>query len=330
MTLSIVPRLLLIALVAGAVLTAGAAAPATAQQTVLGNTTILLMGGDAGPQRYGIRTDTMMVASVDPETGRTALIGVPRNLVNTPLPEPYASLFVCGCWESLLNELYEFAEANPDLFGGGPNPGGRVMMDTIEYLLNLDIDYFALVDLTGFVRVVDALGGIDIEVPQQLSIYLSPAVEGEAWQQYVIPAGQQHLDGRTALAYVRSREDESDYERMARQRCLIGSIARTANVESLIRNYPAITNDVKDAIRTNVPIDKLPELIELLGEIDLSTTATLGLTHGIYMTTFVNGGYPVPNPAAMGEAVAHLFTLSADEVASTYGTVPAACGWSDL
>lgn len=323
-------RLLLVALLTATAFAAALAAPATAQQTVTGNTTILLMGGDAGPQRYGIRTDTMMVASVNPETGRTALIGVPRNLVNTPLPEPYASLFVCGCWESLLNELYEFAEANPDLFGGGPHPGGRVMMETIEHLLNLDIDYFALVDLTGFVRVIDALGGVDIEVPQSLSIYLSPAIEGEPWQQYVIPAGYQHLDGRTALAYVRSREDESDYERMARQRCLIGSLARTADVESLIRNYPAITNDVKDAIRTNVPLDKLPELIEILGEIDLSTTATLGLTHGIYMTTFVNGGYPVPNPAAMSEAVAQLFTLSPDEVAATYGTVSTACGWTGL
>jgi polyisoprenyl-teichoic acid--peptidoglycan teichoic acid transferase len=325
---SVAFRLLLLATLFGAATFGNIASLAGAQDPVIGNTTILLLGGDAGPQRDGIRTDTMIVASVDPETGRTALIGVPRNLVNTPLPEPYASLFVCGCWESLLNELYEFAEANPDLFGGGSHPGGQVMMDTIEYLIGLDIDYFALVDLTGFVRVFDALGGVDIEVPEPMAIYLSPAVEGEDWEQYVIPAGWQHLDGRAALAYTRSREDESDYDRMARQRCLIGALARQTDVETLLRNYPSVTNEVRDAVRTNVPVDKLPELIELMGEVDLSATATLGLTDSVFMTDYIDEGYPVPNPAAMNEAVALLFNLPIDEVASTYGTIPAACGWT--
>ncbi|MGD9714424.1 MAG: LCP family protein, partial [Thermomicrobiales bacterium] len=282
-----------------------------------GKTTILLMGGDAGPQRIGLRTDSMMVASIDRESGRAALFGVPRNLVNTPLPEPYASLFVCGCWESLLNELYYFAEANPDLFGG-PGMGGEVMMRTIEHLLQLDIDYYALVDLPGFVQVIDAVGGVTIDVPVQESVLLSPAFESDGWQQYVIPVGRQHLDGRTALAYARTRVEGGDYERMARQRCIIGALAREADVGNLLLNYPQIVGSVENAILTNVTLDKLPGLIELLGEVDFGSLYTLGFTTEEYMAGYAGEDYyPIPSPERFSAAVDQVFDSSTDEDAST-------------
>ncbi len=293
-----------------------------------GKTTILLMGGDAGPQRIGIRTDSMMVASIDRETGRAALFGVPRNLVNTPLPEPYASLFVCGCWESLLNELYFFAEANPDLFGGGPHVGGEVMMRTIEHLLQLDIDYYALVDLPGFVQVIDAIGGVTIDVPVQETVLLSPAFESDGWQQYIIPVGRQHLDGRTALAYARTREDSGDYERMARQRCIIGALAREADVGTLLLNYPEIVGEVQDAVRTNVTLDKLPGLIELLGEVDFGSLYTLGFTTDQYMAGYAGADYyPIPSPELISQAVDHVFDAPTEDVAATFGTLPTSCSW---
>jgi LCP family protein required for cell wall assembly len=293
-----------------------------------GKTTILLMGGDAGPQRVGLRTDTMMVASIDRETGRAALFGVPRNLVNTPLPEPYASLFVCGCWESLLNELYYFAESNPDLFGGGSNVGGEVMMRTIEHLLQLDIDYFALVDLPGFVRVIDAIGGVTIDVPEQESVLLSPAFESDGWQQYVIPVGEQHLDGRTALAYVRTRVEGGDYERMGRQRCFIGAIARQADISTLLLNYPEIVREVQDAVVTNVSLDKLPGLIELLGKVDFGSLYTLGFTSEAYWEGYAGQDYyPIPSQELISQAVDLVFEAGADDVAATYGTLPSSCAW---
>ncbi|MEZ4500013.1 MAG: LCP family protein [Thermomicrobiales bacterium] len=293
-----------------------------------GKTTILLMGGDAGPQRIGLRTDSMMVASIDRETGRAALFGVPRNLVNTPLPQPYADLFVCGCWESLLNELYYFAESNPDLFGGGPNVGGEVMMRTIEYLLQLDIDYFALVDLPGFVRVIDALGGVTMDIPVQETVLLSPAFESDGWQQYVIPVGEQHLDGRTALAYVRTREGDGDYERMARQRCFIGSLARQADISTLLLNYPEIVSEVQDAIITNVTLEKLPGLIELLGTVDFGSLYTIGFSSPDYWEGYAGQDYyPIPSRYLISRAVDLVFEAGSDEVARTYGTLPAVCDW---
>ncbi len=295
-----------------------------------GKTTILLLGGDAGPERVGLRTDTMMVASVDRETGRTAVFGVPRNLVNTPLPEPYASLFVCGCWESLLNELYPFAEANPDLFGGGSHPGGEVLMRTIEHLLGLDVDYFALVDLPGFVRVIDALGGVTIDVPVAESVLLSPAFEEDGWQQYVIPAGTQHLDGRTTLAYARTRVDSGDYERMARQRCIIGAIARQADIGSLILNYPEIANALVDAVRTNVPLSKLPDLIELLGRIDFAEFYAIGFTTADYMSGYAGEPYyPIPDPGLISQAVDQVFDQPVESLAGVAEPISSTCQWID-
>jgi LCP family protein required for cell wall assembly len=317
-------------IVVAATMLAGVAFPANAQDKGEGDgkTTILLMGGDAGPQRVGLRTDTMMVASVDRETGRAALFGVPRNLVNTPLPEPYADLFVCGCWESLLNELYPFVQANPDLFGGGPHVAGEVMMHTIENLLGLDIDYYALVDLPGFVQVIDAIGGVTIDVPVQESVLLSPAFESDGWQQYVIPAGRQHLDGRTALAYARTREDSGDYERMARQRCIIGALARQADISTLLLNYPDIVSNIEGAVVTNVPLKKLGDLIELLGEVDFGALYTVGFTTENYMAGYAGEPYyPIPSPELISQTVDAVFDAPVESVAETYGTLPSTCAW---
>lgn len=304
-------------------------AATTAQEASTSPTSILLLGGDAGPQRVGLRSDTMMVASIDPETGRTALFGVPRNLTNTPLPEPWADLFVCGCWESLLNELYPFVEANADLFGGGDHAGATVMMATIGDLLGLQIDYYALVDMEGFVRVIDALGGITIDVPVQESVLISPAIEGEGWQQFVISAGRQTLDGRTALAYARTRVDSGDYSRMARQRCIIGAMAREADVETLVLNYPLIARSIQDAVRTNVPLGEIPDLIELLGQIDFTQFFTIGFTTDNFMSGYAGQPYyPIPDPIAIRSAVNTLLSGSADNASLVSGSVPSECAWT--
>ncbi len=316
------------ALIAAVSLLSVFAPNAEAQRDSDGRSTILLIGGDAGPQRIGLRTDSMMVASLDQESGRTVLFGVPRNLVNTPLPTPYSDLFVCGCWESLLNELYPFAEANPDLFGGGPNPGGEVLMRTIGHLLGLEIDYFALVDLPGFVRVIDALGGVTIDVPVQETVLLSPAFEADGWQQFIIPVGRQHMDGRTALAYARTREDSGDYERMARQRCIIGAIARQADVSTLLLNYPSIANDVADAVTTNVPLDDLPMLIEFLGMVDFDSLYTVGFTTDNFMAGYAGQPYyPIPSQELISQTVNAMFTSAPEAVAADFGTLPASCSW---
>ncbi|MGH2534980.1 MAG: LCP family protein [Thermomicrobiales bacterium] len=290
--------------------------------------TILLLGGDAGPERSGLRTDSMIVVTVDRNTGQSAIFGVPRNLAMTPLPPDLAHPFECACWPSLLNELYAYAEANPGRFPADDHPGALALKGAIGHLLGLPIDYFALVDLPGFVDVVDALGGIDLDVLAPVTIFLSPAREGEAWQQYDIPAGRQHLDGHQALAYARSREGGSDYDRMARQRCLLGALAREADVSTLLRAYPDLLDELTDSILTDVPRDELPELIALLDKVDFAEIVVLGFVPPDYTAGWVPPGYPIPDPAWIQQTVASVLNGAGDQ-GEAFATLPNACEWTE-
>lgn len=301
------------------------APPASAVWQDDGYLNVLLIGSDSGFDRKGLRTDTMIVASVDMRDGRTALYGVPRNLVNTPLPEPYAEYFDCGCWESLLNELYQYAEANPEIFTG-ENPGGDALKDVIGNLLGIEIDFYARVDLAGFVDVVDALGGVDIYVPDPMSIYISSPYEDEEWRQYEIDAGRQTLDGHTALAWVRSREDETDYNRMGRQRCLLGAIAQQADIEQLLLSYPDLVDAMVDSVETDIPVNTVPDIIEIAEMIDFSKVLSIGFDGGDYFAEYVDR-YPVPDPVVIQDTVQSVFDMSTDEVESNYGSLPADCDW---
>ncbi|MGH2559973.1 MAG: LCP family protein [Thermomicrobiales bacterium] len=290
--------------------------------------TILLLGGDAGPERSGLRTDSMIVVTIDRATGQAAVFSVPRNLAMTPLPPELAQPFECACWPSLLNELYAYAEANPGLFPADDHPGATALKGAIGHLLGLPIDYFALVDLPGFVDVIDALGGIDVDVPEQVTILLSPAREGEAWQQYDIPPGRQHLDGHQALAYARTREGDSDYDRMARQRCLVGALARGADVSTLLRSYPELLDRLTDSVLTDVPRDELPELIELLDAVDFAEVVVLGFVPPDYTAGWIDPGYPIPDPAWIQQTVASVLDGTSDQ-GEAFATMPSACSWTE-
>jgi len=192
--------------------------------------TVLLVGGDAGPGRIGLRSDTMIVARIDPATGRAALFGLPRNMVRVPLRGPAADFYGgCRCFPRPLNELYAFAELErPDLFPGDDRPGINALIGASEALLGLKVDYYALVDLKGFVGVVDALGGVTVDVHERVWVEIDNLGEKRNGAAYFMKPGRKHLNGVTALAYSRSRNAKNedggnDYGRMRRQRCLLGS-----------------------------------------------------------------------------------------------------------
>jgi hypothetical protein len=136
---------------------------------------ILLLGGDADDHRQGVRTDSMNVASIDVKTGNTVLISLPRNLEDvrfrpgTPMAEHFPDGFRLppdpgGGRSDLLNSVWEYADAHPEIFGGKEGQGPRVLMDTIGYTLGLDVDWYALVNMWGFARLIDAIGGVTLHV----------------------------------------------------------------------------------------------------------------------------------------------------------------------
>ncbi len=232
-----------------------------------GRLNLLLVGGDAGPGRWGLRTDTMIVVSVNPKNGQAALFSVPRNLQNVPFP-PGANTSL-ETFPDILNALWGYAEARPDLFPGAKRPGPTALKATIGNLLGLRIDYYAAVDLRGFVEMVDALGGVTVNVQKRVyDAGVSPPYEGEPWIVVDLQPGRHHLDGRLALGYARTRWATSDYDRMQRQHCLIRSLAQQANAPKLLRGFPKLASAVKEYVETDIPLRTLPDLVELVAELD--------------------------------------------------------------
>ena len=238
---------------------------------------ILLLGGDAGDDRTGLRTDTMIVASIDTTTGATVLFSLPRNMEDAPFPEDsplHASWphgFNCGYnGGCILNAVYELGEAHADEFGLPPEEAGiAAIQGAVGETLGLSIDYHMLVDLEGFQQLVDALGGVTVDVgPTRVPIggldiegHAQPAWKIEEW----IPSGVQHLNGFQALWFARDRwsGDADDYMRMRRQRCLLNAVVEQATPQNVLANYLDIAQAAKDNITTDIPYQLFPALVEL-------------------------------------------------------------------
>jgi polyisoprenyl-teichoic acid--peptidoglycan teichoic acid transferase len=283
-----------------------------------GRVTVLLLGGDAGPGRQGLRTDTMMVASFEVATGKVALFGLPRNLVQVPLPDgPAADYFSeCRCFPRLLNELYAFAEdERPDLFPNSRRPGIAAVAGAAEELLGLPIDHYALVDLLGFVDVVDALGGVTVNNVKPLRVEIDRLGREGSQPAYEIQPGLKRLNGFTALAYSRSRETTSDYDRMQRQRCVIGSLATQTQPAEVLAAFPKLVRVLKRSVATDIPASRLPALIEAAGDQPVKVAA-VGFTPPTYNIGW-SSGYPIPNVPKIQNAVHRITSQAAATTPTT-------------
>jgi LCP family protein required for cell wall assembly len=228
---------------------------------------LLLIGSDAGAGRWSRRNDVMLLIEVDVKTGAIAMIGLPRNLQNAPYPPGAArDATACGCQSGLLNEMYvEATVRNPGLWPGrGAVKGIGAVRSVVHTITGRPVDAVLIVDLIGVVRVVDAMGGIDIDVPEAVvdDHYPDP---GRGEISLRIKAGRQHFDGRMALAYARSRHMDSDYGRMDRQQTLLLAIRQQLGPD-VILNAPALFGAAKGTAWTDLPRESLPALIELFGK----------------------------------------------------------------
>ena len=271
--------------------------------------TILLLGSDEGPGQTGDRTDTMILAGLERGTGSAVAFGIPRNLVEVPLGGRAGEEL--RRFPDLLNALYRFAnEERPDLFPGGRDPGATALKQTISRLLGLRVDYHAMVDLDGFRDLVDALGGVKIRVRERIVDEVTRPAWGETKPRInVYPGRTYHFDGRTALAYVRSRKDSDDYTRMHRQRCFLTAMANQLDVVSVLRNFGALASSVESSVRTDIPRDQLPDLIRLVGRLDPTRTLTVTFGRRYIARRRARDRFPIPDIGAMRttarEAILH-------------------------
>jgi len=276
---------------------------------------ILLLGGDAGPGRRGLRTDTMIIASIDPISGDAALIGIPRNY-GAPILSDGTKVPV-----SQIGHVYGWGTRRPDQFSG-PDPGAAATMDAISTITGLELDHFVLVDLTGFADVVDAFGGVvlDVEIPVDGPLY---DVETGGYEMVQISAGSQHLDGAHALAYARARYGSSDYVRMGRQRCILASMAAQADLLNLFGRLGGLLDAVEANLVTDIPMETIPDLIRLTPRVSAAGIRVIGFD-AKWGSGKTATGHVIPDIDLIREAVRA--TIENPESAPGFGVATAETG----
>ncbi|MGR7024449.1 LCP family protein [Geodermatophilus sp. URMC 62] len=290
---------------------------------------VLLLGGDGGEGREGVRTDTVIVASIDTDTGDTTLFSLPRNLEDLPFPadSPLAALYPNGFdagseSESLLNSVYRNGPAaHPDVLGPTDDPGADFLKLGVGEALGLDIDYFVLVNLDGFSRLVDALGGITVDVNYYVPIN---GITGEELpDDYIAPGPDQHMDGYTALQFARGRYGLTDYDRMDRQRCAIKAIIDAADPITLLEQYQELAATTQDIVSTDIPRSALDDFVDLAFLVKDAEVRSV-----VFDTSLINPAYPDYDlmRRIVSDSLAPAAAASASAAPAASSTAPAGSG----
>lgn len=280
------------------------AAPALVPWNGSGRLNVLLIGTDKRPNEGTWNTDTLIVASIDPASRQVAMFSLPRDTVGVPLPPIPARSVFGATWNRKINALFGQARARPDLFPGGGYEG---LKQTLGYLYGIPINYFVEVDFGGFKTVVDALGGVTVNVQVPVVDDYYPGDDGTL--RVYIPTGVQHMTGSQALVYARSRHGSSDFDRASRQQRILVSIRQQADFATLIQHLPALVQSTSRAIKTDYPIAKLPQLVDLASRIDVGNLRSFVFSPPYYGIEGYPGGiYTLsPNVPRIRAAVASAF-----------------------
>ena len=236
-----------------------------AAKATAGRYNILLLGADSGKDRVGTRPDSIQLVSVDADTGRAVTFGFSRDTenINFRAGSTMARLMPEG-WncgdQCLLNGLYTWAEDHASQFPPGTvSPGVLATREAVEALSGLTIHYYVMVDLKGFQKMVDAVGGLDVNVKHR-----TPIGGGTSRIQGWIEPGRQHLDGYHALWYARSRQGSTNYERMARQRCVISAMVDQLDPQTVLLRFRRIAEASTGLVQTDLPQSELGRFAELV------------------------------------------------------------------
>ena len=241
---------------------------------------IALLGADSGAGRQGLRTDTAIVVSLDPQTGDAVMFSVPRDLSNAPLPDGMGR-WDCDCFPDLFTHLYDAGETNPAVFEGPDTPGINAVKGALGEMFGIPIHHYALVTLDGFVDIVDALGGVTIEVPVTIFDNEYPHEDGSI-ESMTIEAGTRHLNGHEALAYARIRRQSNDFARMHRQRCVLEAVVEQSSPTEILFRFGAIAEALKRSLVTDIPEERLADFIDLLPKLSTERIVSLQITRERY------------------------------------------------
>jgi LCP family protein required for cell wall assembly len=291
---------------------------------------LLLLGADDGIGRTGVRTDTVIVASIDTKTGDTALISLSRNWMRMPFPEdsPLHKVYPDGYWdpskgnveqpEYYLDSMYDnIPKQHPGILGQTDNEGADAVKLAAGAALGLDIDYYMQVNLAGFRQIIDAVGGITVNVNYRVPIGgdygEGPGTNGHHLPSgYIEPGPNQKLDGYHALWFARGRYGLSDPSRQERQRCTIHALVNSVNPATLVTKYQQIASAGKQLLRTDIPQELLGAFIELGLKVKNANVTNVDLDKNKNFPTGKN-----PDYTAMQEIVQKAIAPKTKSVAST-------------
>ncbi len=239
-----------------------------------GRFNVLLLGGDSGAGRWGLRPDSMTIASIDADTGRTVLISLPRNMSNFPFVKGSVmrKQFPHGFDVDYLNGVSTWAEDHTELFPDSKTPGVDATIMGIEGITGLEINYWAMVNLEGFKDLVDAVGGVTLNVRSPIPVGgLGDDVTG-----YIQP-GVRKLNGHDTLWFARARDGSDDYSRMARQKCVMNAMLNQISPQVAVRNFEKIAKASSAMISTNVPASEVDRFMALALKAKGQKVSTLSL-----------------------------------------------------
>lgn len=197
-------------------------------------TTVLIMGVDMREDDVG-RSDTMMIATIDPKLDKASLLSVPRD----------TRVRISGYGFDKINAAYAY--------GGEP-----LAEKTAENLLGIDIDHYVIINTKSFVKIIDAIGGVDIDVEKRM--YYVDEWDDDGGLYIDLYPGMQHMDGKTAVTYVRYRDSEGDIGRIHRQQKFMEACMDKVVSPDIITKIPAVVREVIDAIDTDMTFRQLLEI----------------------------------------------------------------------
>jgi LCP family protein required for cell wall assembly len=262
---------------------------------------VLLLGADDGQGRQGIRTDTVILASINTKTGATALMTFPRNTVKMPFPEdsPLHEAYPDGFWKAgtdpmsgdaatyYLDAMYRnVQEAHDGILGPSDNQGADILKTSVGEATGLKVHYYVQINLRGFEKMVDALGGITVNVNYPVPVggddhgTIGDKSDDTLPIRYITPGRDRHLMGTDALWFARGRYGvpTADHARQVRQRCTINAIVGAADPATVLTSYQQIASAGKNILRTDIPQELLPALLELGLKVKGAKVTNINLT----------------------------------------------------
>lgn len=230
--------------------------------------TVLLLGGDGGPTRWSNRTDTIMLVVIETVSGRTGLVSVPRNLIGLRFPpgSPLAERYPDG-FGDLANAVFPVVQHDDALhaqYGARADlaelPGALAVVEGVGYTLDITIDDYLFMDLVGFSDVIDALGGVEVDLADRYTLPVNE-VDFDRPVPDAIGPGRILMDGALAVTYARTRLDDSDYQRADRHRALLMGLLEQTTPGELLAELPEIARAVRGTVSTSLSREEFAELL---------------------------------------------------------------------